>query len=255
MEQFLNQFDGFFLCLLFLAPLLLLQRGLHREIQSIFLLITRRVDISYVMFSLLFLPGVFLHETSHFVMARLVGVRTGKFSLLPKPLGDGRLQLGYVETASTDLFRDALIGSAPLLTGGAFVIYAGIYHLNLEVLWNGLQSGAFSEMMAALSNIMSGADFWVWFYLTFTVSSTMLPSASDRRTWRPLAFIGILIAGLILLAGLGGWFLNNLVPYLNQAMQTAAVVLGISTAIHFVLYPPSWAIRKVLSRILGLKVL
>jgi hypothetical protein len=135
MEQLLIQFDGFMLCLLFLVPLLVLQRSLHREIQSIFLLITRRVDISYVIFSLLFLPGVFLHETSHFIMARLVGVRTGKFSLLPKALDDGRLQLGYVETAPTDLFRDALIGAAPLLTGGAFVIYAGIYHLNVEALW------------------------------------------------------------------------------------------------------------------------
>jgi hypothetical protein len=60
---------------------------------------------------------------------------------------------------------------------------------------------------------------------------------------------------LILLAGLGGWFLNNLVPYLNQALRSAAIVLGISAAIHFVLYPPTWGIRKVLSRILGLKVL
>jgi hypothetical protein len=255
MEQFLNQFDGFLLCLLFLAPLLLLQQGLHREIQSIFLLITRRVDISYVLFSLLFLPGVFLHEISHFVMARLVGVRTGKFSMLPKPLDDGRLQLGYVETASTDLFRDALIGAAPLITGGAFVIYAGIYHLSVEAFWESLQSGAASELIAVLSSIISGADFWVWFYLTFTVSSTMLPSSSDRRAWRPLAFIGILIAGLIFLAGLGGWFLNNLVPFLNQAMRTAAIVLGISVAIHFVLYPPTWGIRKVLSRILGLNVL
>lgn len=255
MEQFLNQFDGFLLCLLFLAPLLLLQRGLHREIQSIFLLITRRADISYVLFSLLFLPGVFLHEVSHFVMARLVGVQTGKFSLLPRPLEDGRLQLGYVETASTDLFRDALIGAAPLLTGGAFVIYAGIYHLNVDALWAGLQSGAALDMFTALSSIISGADFWVWFYFTFTVSSTMLPSASDRRAWRPLAFIGVLVAGMILLAGLGGWFLNNLVPYLNQAMRTAAIVLGISAAIHLVLYPPAWVIRKVLSKILGLKVL
>jgi hypothetical protein len=255
MEQLLLQFDGFLLCLLFLVPLLVLQRGLHREIQSIFLLITRRVDISYVIFSLLFSPGVFLHETSHFIMARLVGVRTGKFSLLPKPLEDGRLQLGYVETASTDLFRDALIGAAPLLTGGAFVIYAGIYHLNVVTILEGLQSGTATEIIAALTRSMSGADFWVWFYLTFTVSSTMLPSASDRRAWRPLVLIGVLIVGITLLAGLGGWFLNNLVPYLNQAMHVATIVFAISAAIHFLLFPPAWVIRKGLSRILGLKVL
>jgi hypothetical protein len=255
MEQIFNQFNGFLLCLLFLVPLLVFQRGLHREIQSIFLLITRRVDISYMIFALLFFPGILLHETSHFIMARLVGVRTGKFSLLPKPMENGKLQLGYVETASTDLFRDALIGLAPLLTGGAFVIYAGIYKLNVEVILESLQSHMPSDMLKALANAMSGADFWVWFYLTFTVSSTMLPSASDRRAWGPLALIGIFVAGLLLLAGLGGWFLDNLVPYLNQAMLVAASVLGISAVIHLILFPPAWLIRKGLSRILGLKVL
>ena len=255
MGQIFNQFNGFILCFLFLVPLLVFQRGLHREIQSIFLLITRRVDISYMIFSLLFFPGVLLHETSHFIMARLVGVRTGKFSLLPKPMENGKLQLGYVETASTDLFRDALIGVAPLITGGAFVIYAGIYRLNVEAILDGFRSQMPFDMLTALTNAMSGADFWVWFYLTFTVSSTMLPSASDRRAWGPLALIGIFIAGLILLAGLGGWFLDNLVPYLNQAMLVGASVLGISAAIHLVLFPPAWLIRKGLSRILGLKVL
>ena len=50
-------------------------------------------------FSILFLPGVFLHEFSHFVMAKILRVRTGKFSIFPQSLPDGRLQLGYVETA------------------------------------------------------------------------------------------------------------------------------------------------------------
>jgi hypothetical protein len=109
-----------------LVTLYLLQHRLHFEFQAIFLLITRRTDIALVLFSLLFFPGVVLHETSHYVLARLLGVRTGHFSLLPQPLPDGRLRLGYVETASTDLLRDALIGITPLLAGGAFVVYQAL---------------------------------------------------------------------------------------------------------------------------------
>jgi len=254
MEQFLSLFDGFLLCLLFLLPLLWLQRGLHREIQSIFLLITRRVDISYVIFALIFLPGVFLHEMSHYLVARLLGVRTGRFSLLPKPLDNGRLQLGYVETSSSDLFRDALIGAAPLLTGGAFVIYAGIYHLEVQNLWGSLTGGNIAELFAYLTSMVKAPDFWVWFYLTFVISSTMLPSASDRKAWRPLLLIGILILGIILLAGAGTWFMTHLSLYVNEAMRTVAIVFGISSVLHLILILPTWLIRIGLSRFLGLKV-
>jgi hypothetical protein len=94
------QFDGFVWLLLLLGPLLLLQRKVHFELQAFLLILIRRMDIVSVLFSLLFFPGVFLHELSHYMVARIVGVRTGKFSLLPQNQGNGRLQLGYVETAA-----------------------------------------------------------------------------------------------------------------------------------------------------------
>src|SRR5512143_2626739 len=108
-----------------LGPLLFAQRWLHREVQWVFLLITRSPSVSVGLFSLLFFPGVLLHELSHFLMARLLGVRAGRFSLLPSVVEGGKLRLGFVETAETDWVRDALIGAAPLITGGAAVAYLG----------------------------------------------------------------------------------------------------------------------------------
>lgn len=254
MAQTLQAIDGLLLTLLFFVPLLFLQRWLHREIQSIFLLLTRRVEISYVIFSVLFLPGVFLHELSHFVMARILRVRTGGFSLLPKPLENGRLQLGYVETSPTDLLRDALIGVAPLLVGGAFVAFAGIKRLELLQLWDTLVLSGPQVLWESLVEIGHKPDFWIWFYLTFTVSSTMLPSASDRKAWLPLVLIGVILTGLVLLAGAGPWLMAHLAPSLNEVLRTVATVFAISAAIHLVLLLPAWATRKSLSHILGLKV-
>src|SRR3972149_1644635 len=121
--------DGLMWLLLVLGPLIFVQRKLHRESQAVFLLLTRHKEISLALFSLLFFPGVLLHEMSHYITARLLGVKTGRFSLLPTPLPDGRLRLGFVEAESVDFVRDALIGAAPLLTGGLFVAYAGIQRL------------------------------------------------------------------------------------------------------------------------------
>src|SRR5512134_1833598 len=102
----MTQLSGLFWFILMLVPLILLQRLLHREIQAVFLILTRDARVTMGIFSILFLPGVFLHELSHFVMAKILGVRTGKFSVFPKSLPDGRLQLGFVETARADAVRD-----------------------------------------------------------------------------------------------------------------------------------------------------
>jgi hypothetical protein len=57
---------GFVWFILMLVPLIVLQRLLHREIQAVFLILTRDTRLTMGIFSMLFLPGVFLHEISHF---------------------------------------------------------------------------------------------------------------------------------------------------------------------------------------------
>ncbi len=246
--------DGVWPLVILLGPLLFLQRRLHFETQAVLLLLTRSREIAIVLFSLLFLPGVALHEGSHFVMARLLGVRTGRLSLFPETKSDGRVRLGYVETARTDVLRDAMIGLAPLLAGGAFVAYAGLDRLDLPSLWAALQGGDGVRILDALFSLPTRPDFWLWFYLVFAVSSTMLPSASDRRAWLPVvAAIGlILIAGLVV--GAGPWLVDQIGPLLNEGFRAVAMVVGITVAIHLVAVPPAWALRKMLTRLTGLQV-
>lgn len=246
--------NGLLWLLVLLGPLLYVQRRLHFETQAVFLLLTRRAEIALALFSLLFFPGVLLHEGSHFLMARLLGVRTGRFSLLPRPRPDGRVQLGYVETVRADLVRDALIGLAPLLTGGAFVAWAGLSHLGLAGVWEAIASGEPALVRGALGALVDRQDFWLWFYLTFAVSSTMLPSASDRRAWPPLVLAGALALGVGLLAGAGPWMAVHLAPRVNAASRAVAVVLAITLALHAALLPPAWALRRALSRVTGLDV-
>jgi len=150
-----------------LVPLLIMQRSVHREIQTILLIITRRADVTIVIFSVIFLPGILLHEGSHFLTARLLGVRTGRFSILPGPATGGRLQLGFVETAKADPLREAIIGVSPLLTGGAFVAYVGFIQLGLLQLWNLWIDSRYDGLKDGLEILFDQPDFWLWFYLIF----------------------------------------------------------------------------------------
>ena len=246
--------DGLLWLLLMLGPLLFLQRGLHREIQAVFLLLTRRTDLAIALFSLLFFPGVLLHEASHYLMAKILGVPTGKVSLIPQSMEGNRLRLGYVETGKTDLLRDALIGAAPLLSGGAFVAYVGIFRLSLLAVWEALTAGNLDATLAALSASVHAPDFWLWFYLMVAVSSTMFPSQADRRAWLPLALVLALIVGSALLFGAGPWMSGHLLPPLNQALGGVAVVFAISAAVHLVVLLPVWALRKGISKFTGMQV-
>ncbi|HSV85852.1 MAG TPA: hypothetical protein VLH85_04715 [Levilinea sp.] len=246
--------SGLWWLLACLVPFILVQRWLHRELQGIFLLITRRPAMALGLFSLLFFPGVLLHEVSHFLAARLLWVRTGRFSVIPKALPGGRLRMGYVETAPSDAIRDALIGAAPLVTGSLLIAYLGAYRLGLSALATLALQGKWDLFWVWLMTLPNQADFWLWFYLAFSISSTMLPSASDRRAWLPIITGVLILVVLGLLFGAGPWIVANLTPLINRALRSLALVFGISLVVHAALLLPFWLLRLLLSRLTGLRV-
>lgn len=246
--------DGLFWLLLTLVALLFLQRVLHREIQAIFLISTRSPGITVGAFSLIFFPGIFLHELSHLLVAKLLGVRTGKFSLIPEPMPDGRLQLGYVEAAQSDIFRDSLVGAAPLITGTLFVAFAAISRLHLVVMWDTFRAGQWSLFLMGLQTLPNIPDFWIWFYLTFAISSTMMPSESDRHAWLPFGLVAATLFVLAVLAGAGPWLAENLAAPLNDFLRGAALILLVSVILHVLLIVPLMFMHRILSRLTGLDI-
>ncbi|HET9589518.1 MAG TPA: hypothetical protein VFO91_12090 [Anaerolineales bacterium] len=248
------QLAGLFWFIIMLVPLILLQRILHREIQAVFLIATRDQRLAMGLFSILFLPGVFLHELSHFLAAKLLLVPTGKFSIFPRSLPDGRLQLGYVETARSDVVRDSLVGAAPLIAGIIFVAYVAIYHLQLRVLWDVFRNGQLDLFWMGVRSLPQARDFYLWSYLAFAVSSTMMPSQSDRHAWLSLLLsIGFLVA-LALLFGAGPWMLSNIAPRVSSFLSSVAVIFGLSAFVHAVLTLPTALAHKLLARATGVDV-
>lgn len=251
----MEQLQGFLWFVVMLVPLILLQRMLHREIQAVFLILTRSPQITMGIFSFIFLPGVFLHELSHFLMAKILRVPTGRFSIFPHPLPNGRLLLGYVEVARTDIARDSLIGAAPLVAGTLFVAYVSVYQLDMRILWDTLRNGQWNLFWMGVNALPHVRDFALWFYLTFVVSSTMMPSESDRHAWLELVIsVGVLFA-IALLVGAGPWMLDNVAPLLSGFLASVAVIFGLSSLVHVVLVLPTALVHKLLARATGVDVM
>lgn len=246
--------DGLVFFAISLGLFWVVQRWLHRELQAVFLLLTRHPSAAIGIFSLLFFPGVFLHETSHFIMARLLRVRTGKFSLIPQTTPQGTLRLGYVETARADWLRDTLIGMAPLLSGVAVTAWLGLDRLELLPVGAALLNSDWQALPGLLAQVAGAPDFWLWFYLAITISSTMLPSAADRQAWLPLGLVLLVLLGLAVAAGAGDWMLQHLAPGVNTILLGLSAVFAISLLVHLVLTIPIWLIRLLICQITGMKV-
>ena len=247
-------FNGIAWLSLLLLGLAILQRRVHFEFQAIFLLLTKRIDLSILLFSIVFLPGVLLHEISHYLTAKLLRVPTGRFSVLPRPLPEGKLQLGYVETYKTDVFRDALIGFAPLVTGITVIALISYFQFEIIPSTDSIKIASMNIIMDTFFRVYSQSDFWLWFYFIFVISSTMYPSASDRRSWLSMFVLLFVILLFFILLGAGPWMIDVLIPGFNEILLGLSIILGISALIHVVFLIPSWLIRLIITRTTGLRV-
>jgi hypothetical protein len=240
--------------LLALLPLVFLERWIHRHLQGVWLLIFQDPDIALVMYSIVMLPGVLLHEGSHWVMATLLGVRTGRFSILPERMPDGALRLGYVETVKVDFLREALIGVAPLVAGAGAIIFMGYERLGVGPVGEALTRGDGLAMVEGIRAMTAAPDFWVWLYAIFTVSNSMLPSASDRRAWLPSAALLALLGGLLVYAGFGPVLAEALAAPLDAATRALAAAFTLTIALNLFIAPFIWLVERALMRVTGLKV-
>lgn len=237
-----------------MGPFLLAQKRLHWELQAILLLLTGRVDIAIVLFAIIFLPGVLVHELSHFLAARILGVTTGNFSILPKKLADGRLQLGYIETGKVDFLRESLIGIAPLIMGSTIVAYISFILLDITPLWEIFDNRSFTNLRLILNEITGRSDYLIWIYLLFAISSTMTPSSSDRRGWFGFVVLLFILVLLILWVGAGPWLLATFSVPLAMVFRSLSIVVGAGLLIHVTILLPLFFLRIFLSRIRGLRV-
>lgn len=241
-----------------LPVLLLLQRWIHRHLRGVTYLLTGRMSWAILLYALVLFPGVLLHEVSHWLAARMLGVRTGGISLLPQMQKDGVLRLGYVEyyrSRSLGPIRESIIGGAPLLTGTAAVLAIGFHIFDLASFTNTLQSGRLDQLSPALTRLFTAPDFLVWLYLIFAVSNAMMPSPSDRRAWPPFILLLLVAATAlyildrqqVIIAGIVGP-MATVFGYLALAFSLA---IGVDIAVIFVIY----LLEGLISRLRGVELI
>jgi hypothetical protein len=185
--------------LLGFVGLLVLTRWITKHVQGIGYLLSGDGQIALVLYFLLILPGVVLHELSHALTALILGVRVRRFSIGIRRKGKSQqFALGSVEIASTDPFRASLIGVAPLVTGCATILWISSSILRLEMLPAFAGPGFWNTLLS----IYETPDFWIWAYLVLAIGNSMLPSAADRGSWKTTLVFAAFVGTALYFSGL-----------------------------------------------------
>lgn len=221
--------------LYFLAELILLYLLSQWLVQSIYKLIIfttnyRPLAISFL--TIVLFPGTVVHELAHLFTAEILGVKTGKLTLVPESIQGQEIRSGSVAIAQTGPFRRALIGLAPFIVG-IISICAVAYFLSVQEYQNKYLP-------------------FLLYYLLFAVSNSMFPSPVDLRgTWQLTLTILILvisasIAGIKI--SLSGQALVFTIEVINVLIKSLGIVLAVNIAILLIVHLLTALMRKITRR-------
>jgi len=236
-----------------LGLLLVADRWLHRHLQGVMFLLTGDEELALWLYAIVLFPGVALHELSHALMARLLGVKIGRMKLLPSR-GNKRVQLGFVAVQETDFLRASLIGAAPMVLGSVAVILIGHFVFGTPEIIGAVSSGDWVSGFKAFVPALRAPDVWLWVSMVFAIVNTMLPSRSDVHAWPALAVVGAVVAGLLIYAGLEAVVYESAGRFLTIAVRWV-VLLGASTLlVDLPVFAGIFLMQKLLETLKGVRL-
>lgn len=184
-----------------LLGLVILSRWVNRLVQGVAWLLFGDERAVYLATYFVFLPGIVLHELSHWVMAWLLRMHPRQLSLWPKVRGQ-RVEMGSLRVNSGGTVRDSLTGLAPLLVGTLVILLVSHRIFGAAGLLQAWSDGGFAAVWRGFWRTFAVANAGLWIYAIFAVSNAMLPSAPDRQPLISLLLYAAIV-GLVayLLAG------------------------------------------------------
>ncbi|MCA9947133.1 MAG: hypothetical protein KC449_26825 [Anaerolineales bacterium] len=253
-----NALMPFFWVAFAMIILLVMQRWIHTHLHGLSLLLMGKPERAVILYAIVLLPGVFLHELSHWLAATLLGVRTGTFSIIPKMQADGTVQLGYVEYfkgSTLGPIRESIIGGAPLISGTAVILLIGFRVFGVTELAAAIQIGQIESLATALGQVFQTPDFLLWLYLLFAIANGMMPSRSDRRAW-PAFMWTIAIVGLVLsLLGWMGMVINSLAGPATTVFGYLGLALSMAIGVNILFMAIIGILEGIIGRIRGVSVI
>jgi len=234
--------NGWDALLWFLASLIVmaaLSRWMSGLVQGVGWLLFRDERAVFLVTFVVFLPGIVVHELSHWAMAWLLGMRPHQLSLWPKVRGK-RVEMGSVRVRSGGTLRDSLTGLAPLLVGTLILLLISYQIFDAASLQQAWARGGLSGGWDLFWSSFRVPNAWLWAYFVFAVSNSMLPSPSDRQPLLSLLLYASIVGIFFYLVG---WLPRvvlprDLVTRMINALRTLTTAFAFTIALDILIALP-----------------
>lgn len=196
----------------------------------LFYFLTGSEKAAVILFSILFFPGILIHELAHWLMAKLLFVPTSSMEFIPQIQG-GSIKLGSVSIAKTDPLRRLLIGVAPVWLGLSIL---------LGTLW----------CIQTYFQYFTFYPWWIWLglgYMVFVIGSTMFSSRKDLEGSLGIV-IGLgLIVALLYITGFD-WLLWAFIRFIsvemNNFFQNISFLMTIPIGVNATFSILGWSVSR-----------
>lgn len=230
-----------------------MERWLHQHIFKVGWLVTKQYQTTTILYYAFFLPGILLHELVYWLMAGFLNVRAERAIAWPEKQEVGQLKLNFIRLSkNTGEIRLAIISAAPLLAGLAVVGFIANNILDFQGLTATMSGGFLEDIGLALRNFTAATDFWIWIYIVFTVSNTMMPDSDKLRGWRIIAgIVTIIVVGIFLLSGGSPSVIAALQGPVTNALNALSGTLIVIIFIDLFMVGVLGTVEAIIERITG----
>lgn len=210
-----------------------MERWLHQHVFKVGWLLTKDFRTTTVLFYVLFLPGIILHEVALFFAASFLNVRAERVLTFPQVQEIADLKLNFIKlSARAPRWKIALIEFAPPLVGILMISLIASGILDISSALTVMRTGDLNDISTGFSMLVAKPDFWMWVYILFTIANTMTPRFTAQRALRPvLIFLGVIGVGLAA-AGLLDQVLAPVIEPIAQFVNVLAAVFGVTVALN-----------------------
>ena len=211
-----------------------MERWLHQHMFKVGWLVTHNFQTTTILYYTFFLPGIVVHEVIYWLAAGVLNVRADRAIQWPEVQEIGELKLNFVKLAPrADIYRKAIISAIPLLAGLLILWHAAHNVFNVDAALETMSTGELVDVSAGFAQLTTAVDFWLWFYLVFTIGNTMFPAnPGDLTGWRNiLGVVGVLIVIAIIFIPNSALLENVIEPgyaFLNEVQIILLLIMGVN---------------------------